>query len=113
MTIKAYFIACVWACYKYILSRENEQVTTSEDTEALLGPPAYSTVIKTPPDVPTPPPYQPWSDDDAAELHKHQQGTIIYMILKQNWTYVWAMYCKETDSYLNIIIGPSVLITTN
>ncbi|XP_070555664.1 lysosomal-associated transmembrane protein 4A-like [Ptychodera flava] len=59
MTIKAYCIACVWACYKYILSRENEQITHSEDTEALLGPPAYSTVIKTPPNIPTPPPYQP------------------------------------------------------
>jgi len=59
MTIKAYFIAVVWACYKYIVSKENEQFNQTEDTEALLTPPAYSTVVKVPPNMPTPPPYQP------------------------------------------------------
>ncbi|XP_002739753.1 lysosomal-associated transmembrane protein 4A-like [Saccoglossus kowalevskii] len=60
MTVKAYFISCVWACYKYIVCRDAVQMTgTSEDTEALLAPPAYATVVKLPPDVPTPPPYQP------------------------------------------------------
>ncbi|XP_077991779.1 lysosomal-associated transmembrane protein 4A-like [Glandiceps talaboti] len=59
MTIKAYIITVVWACYKYIINRDSQQFNQSEDTEALLGPPAYNTVIKVPPNMPTPPPYQP------------------------------------------------------
>ncbi len=61
MVVKAYCIACVWSCYKYIAAREmGENARSSNyamDAEALLPKlPTYSDAIQTP--VCKPPPYE-------------------------------------------------------
>jgi len=61
MVVKAYFIACVWSCYKYIAAREISNNVNSNnyamDAEALLPKlPTYSDAIKMPSEKP--PPYE-------------------------------------------------------
>lgn len=60
MIIKAYCIACIWACYKYIAAQEIDDHMSSGspyDTEALLPkPPCYDDAVKIP--VEKPPPYE-------------------------------------------------------
>ncbi|XP_038057698.1 lysosomal-associated transmembrane protein 4A-like [Patiria miniata] len=61
MMVKAYCIACVWSCYKYIAAREiGDNVSSNNyamDAEALLPKlPNYDDAIKTPSEKP--PPYE-------------------------------------------------------
>jgi len=62
MTIKAYFIGVVWACYKYLTNRQLQgevirRVDNMEDGEMLL-PPKYEDVVNIPAEQP-PPAYMP------------------------------------------------------
>ncbi|XP_074642820.1 lysosomal-associated transmembrane protein 4A-like [Tubulanus polymorphus] len=68
MSLKAYFIGVVWACYKYLSKRLlNEAVShfmeDGPDSEMLL-PPKYEDAIKYPPlqNMPPPPAYTPASN---------------------------------------------------
>lgn len=61
MMVKAYCIACVWSCYKYIASREISNRVSSDnyamDAEALLPKlPSYSDAVMT--ESEKPPPYE-------------------------------------------------------
>jgi len=65
LSVKAYFIGVVWACYKYLKAHEttqcrvrvydSEEVLNHEDTEMLL-PPKYEDVLLMPEDQANPPP---------------------------------------------------------
>uniref|UniRef100_UPI00358EC889 lysosomal-associated transmembrane protein 4A-like n=1 Tax=Myxine glutinosa TaxID=7769 RepID=UPI00358EC889 len=57
LVLKAYFLCCVWNCYKYIVNRYavNAQVFSDRNVEQFL-PPSYDTAIAIPNKV-APPPY--------------------------------------------------------
>jgi lysosomal-associated transmembrane protein len=78
ITMKAYLIGIVWACYKYLTGYEravargihraysNMEIENPEDTEMLL-PPKYEDVLRMTAEEPAPPPYCPAQDDQEEE----------------------------------------------
>lgn len=77
ITIKAYLIGIVWACYKYLNGYEravargihraysNMEIENPEDTEMLL-PPKYEDVLRMTAEEPAPPPYMQEDEEDGA-----------------------------------------------
>lgn len=66
LTLKAYFIGVVWACYKYLTNYKSAgnqmarayEVSNGEDSEMLL-PPKYEDAVRMAAEQPPPPPYYP------------------------------------------------------
>jgi len=66
LTLKAYFIGVVWACYKYLTNYKSAgnnmmrayEASNGEDSEMLL-PPKYEDAVRMAAEQPPPPPYFP------------------------------------------------------